>query len=190
MCSASQSSLERRSQESQAFISPMRDKSWYAIYTSHKHENSVMRHLEIREVETFYPTYEVTRLWRNRQRVKVYVPLFPGYLFVRTGGMEYVRVLQCPGVVRLIGNHTGPLPIDESAIELLRVSVAEKKVEPYRELVVGERVRIKSGILRGVEGTLVRRDSGLRFVLTLESINQHASIKMEAENLELVRRGT
>lgn len=190
MRSATQSSLKHRSQESPPFIAPTRDKNWYAIYTAHKHETSVMRHLEIRAVEAFFPTYEVNRLWRNRQRVKVHVPLFPSYLFVRTGGMDYVRVLQCPGVVRLIGNHAGPLPIEESVIELLRVNVAEKKIEPYRELVVGERVRIKSGILRGIEGTLVHRDSGWKFVLTLDSINQHASIKMEAENLELVRGGT
>ena len=34
-------------------------------------------------------------------------------------------------------------------------------------LVVGERVRIKTGVLQGIEDTLVRKNSCLRFVLTL-----------------------
>jgi hypothetical protein len=35
-----------------------------------------------------------------------------------------------------------------------------------------------------VEGTLVRRGSSLRFVLTIELINQHAAIQVDAEDLE------
>jgi len=46
------------------------------------------------------------------------------------------------------------------------------KLEPYRELVVGERVRIKSGTLRGLEGTLIRKNNQLRFVLSVDLINQ------------------
>lgn len=186
---ASNIHLENHSPEPRCITGPTMEESWYAIYTVHKHENSVLRHLKIRAVEAFYPTYEVVRQWKNRQRVKVPVPLFPGYLFARTGALNYVKVLQCPGVVRLVGNPRGPLPIAESVIELLRASVAENKVEPYRELAVGERVRIKSGLMRGVEGVLIRKDNSWRFVLTIESINQHAAIKMEAENLEPVAGG-
>ncbi|HVA95508.1 MAG TPA: UpxY family transcription antiterminator [Candidatus Dormibacteraeota bacterium] len=160
--------------------------SWYAVYTVHRHESSVLRHLDVRAIESFLPTYEVTRLWRNRQRVKVAVPLFPDYVFVKAGNREFIRVLQCPGVVKLIGTARGPLPIDDSVIELLRVGVAERKIEPYRELVIGNRVRVKNGLMRGVEGVLIRKDNDWRFVLSIDSINQHAAIKMEADNLEPV----
>ena len=46
---------------------------------------------------------------------------------------------------------------------------------------------VKSGILQGVEGTLVRRSGGDRFVLSFETINQHAAIQVSAEDLEPVR---
>lgn len=182
-------SCYRKGFQSKFFTASTPETHWYVIYTVHRHENSVLRHLDIRAIEAFFPTYEVTRQWRNRQRVKVLVPLFPGYLFVRTGNLDYIRVLQCPGVVKLIGNHRGPLPVADSIIELLRESVVEKKIEPYRELALGNRVRIKSGPMQGVEGQLVRKESGWRFVLSIESINQHASIKVEAENLEPVACG-
>jgi len=38
--------------------------------------------------------------------------------------------------------------------------------------------------MRGVEGTLVRKTSGMRFVLTLELISQHAAIQVNAKDLE------
>jgi transcription elongation factor len=59
-------------------------------------------------------------------------------------------------------------------------------MEPYRELVVGKKVRIKSGSMEGVEGVLVRKGNGLRFVLALEMINQFAAIEVDAEDLEPV----
>jgi hypothetical protein len=50
---------------------------------------------------------------------------------------------------------------------------------------VGEKVRIKSGVMQGVQGVLVRKKNSLRFVLTLELINQHAAVEMSADDLEL-----
>jgi hypothetical protein len=76
--------------------------------------------------------------------------------------------------------------VQDAQIEFLRSSCREKKLEPYRELLVGERVRIKSGSLQGVHGVLVRRNKSLRFVLTLELINQHASVEVDATDLEPV----
>jgi hypothetical protein len=38
--------------------------------------------------------------------------------------------------------------------------------------------------MQGLMGTLVRKNNSLRFVLTLELINQHAAIQVNAEDLE------
>ena len=59
-------------------------------------------------------------------------------------------------------------------------------MEVYRDLIVGEKVRIKSGPMQGVLGTLVRKSDSLRFVLTLELINQHAAVEVAANELEPV----
>ena len=172
--------------EPQGGVGPTADEGWYAVFTVPKHEKSALRYLDMHGVEAFLPTYQVAHQWRNRQRVNLAVPLFPCYLFVRNRSVDYGRVRQCPGVIRLIGNQRGPLPVPNSAIELLRASVAEKKIQPYCELAVGTRVRVKNGPMQGVEGMLIRKNNALRFVLTIELINQHAAIEMDAENLEPV----
>lgn len=160
------------------------ERSWYAVFTLPQHEKSVVNHLNLREIESFLPTYETVRIWKNRQKMKLILPLFPGYLFVCISSRERAGVLQSPGVLHILGNGREHVALPNAEIECLRSGLSMERFEPYRELVVGERVRIKRGAMQGVCGTLVRRSSGLRFVLTLELINQHAAVQVSAEDLE------
>ncbi|MGA2084079.1 MAG: UpxY family transcription antiterminator [Terracidiphilus sp.] len=160
------------------------DRQWFAVFTIPQNEKSVAKHLQMQEIESFLPVYETIRVWKNRQRVKVILPLFPNYLFVHINCRERTRVLQSCGVLRIVGNSRGPIPLPESEIEFLRSGFCGQRMEPYRELVIGQKVRIKSGAMQGVQGTLVRKGNSLRFVLTLELINQHAAIQVNAGDLE------
>lgn len=161
-----------------------RDRSWYAVYTIPQHEKSVLQQLGIREIESFLPTFETVRVWKNRQRVNVIWPLFPTYLFVHISVRERAKVLQSPGVLKIVGNSRECVPIPDSEVNFLRSDFCRQRIEPYRDLVIGERVRIKSGLMQGLQGTLVRKSNSMRFVLTLELINQHAAIQLDAEDLE------
>ena len=160
------------------------DRHWYAVFTVPQNEKSVVKHLDLREVESFLPTYETVRLWKNRQRMKIVLPLFPCYLFVHIRPIERIKVLRSPGVLHIVGNGREYVPLPDPEIEFLRSGVLRKQIEPYRELVVGEKVRVKSGVMQGVCGTLVRKGDNLRFVLTLELIRQHAAVEVDAANLE------
>ena len=163
---------------------PAPERLWYAVFTLSQNERSAARHLEACEIESFVPTYESVRVWKNRQRVKVVQALFPTYLFVRMRSTEHSTVLRTPGVRRIVGNHKGPSPLPGAEIEFLRSQIIGEKVEPYTDLVVGERVRIKCGAMQGLEGVLVRKKNSLRFVLTIELINQHAAVEVAADELE------
>lgn len=169
-----------------ATVGGLNGRKWYAVFTLPQNEKSAMKQLALREVEAFLPTYETIRVWKNRQRVKTVVPLFPTYLFVNIYKGERVKVLQSPGVIRIVGSNRQDASISTPEIELLRSSVQGRSVEPYQELLVGKTVRIKRGSMEGVEGVLVRKGNGLRFVLNLELINQYAAIEVRAEDLEQV----
>jgi|ERR1039458_5276734 hypothetical protein len=77
------------------------DRKWCAVFTVPQNEKAVVRHLALREVESFLPTYETVRVWKNWQRVKTLLPLFPTYLFVHISSRERVRVYSLPGFCRL-----------------------------------------------------------------------------------------
>jgi transcription antitermination factor NusG len=163
---------------------PELERRWYAVFTVPQNEKSVVRHLELREVESFLPTYETVRVWKNRQRVKTILPLFPTYLFVHINCRERIKVLQSPGVLHIVGNGRENVALPDEEVDFLRSGLCGRKIEPYRELVVGQKVRIKSGAMQGVKGVLVRTNKSLRFVLSLELINQHAAVEVDADCLE------
>jgi transcription termination/antitermination protein NusG len=162
------------------------DRRWHAVFTLPQNEKSVVKHLEIREIESFLPTYETNRLWKNRQRKTIVLPLFPTYLFVRIQFTE-TETLQSPGVLAIVGRNRELSPIPDGEIEFLRSDLCRYNIEPFHPLVIGKRVRIRPGVMSGVEGTLVRKGQSMRFVLTLDLINQHAAIQADADSLEPVR---
>jgi transcription antitermination factor NusG len=135
-------------------------------------------------VDAFLPTYTQETQWRNRQRVKVQLPLFPSYLFVRIGSRDRGKVLGAPGVLRILGNARGPEPIPEATIELLRSNLFRDRLEPQPDLMTGQKVRIMQGVMQGVEGVLVRRKNSLWFVLSIELINQRAMVEVKAGDIE------
>jgi transcription antitermination factor NusG len=160
------------------------ERSWYAAFTMPQSERSVARHLDAFGVETFLPVFEETHIWKNRQKKKIAKPLFPSYVFVSVTKAERKAVYRAPGVLRLVGNSSGPLPVLESEIEILKSATFMNRFEPYTDLVVGDRVRIAAGPMRGMEGTLVRKKNDLRFVLSISLIHQHAALEVNAEDIE------
>src|SRR6266851_10312246 len=118
------------------------DPQWYAAYTSANHEKRVAEQLGVRSVEHFVPLYESMRRWKDR-KVRLQLPLFPGYVFVRLALRDRLRVLQIPGVVRLVGFNGQPAALPDEEMEILRSGLSQRlRVEPHPFLAVGRRVRI------------------------------------------------
>ncbi|MGA8622097.1 MAG: UpxY family transcription antiterminator [Candidatus Sulfotelmatobacter sp.] len=157
---------------------------WYAIYASPRHEKRVHEHLSYRNLECFLPLYRSVHRWKNGCKRLVELPLFPGYLFVKIGQEQRVRVLEIPGVLSFVGCKALPAQLSDFEIETLRSGLHLKKFAPYRDLVVGEKVRIKAGPLAGLAGVLVRTTNGLRVVLTLNMINQSVAVELDATDVE------
>ena len=160
--------------------------SWFAAYTCANHEKRVVEHFEARDVEHFLPLYASVRRWKDR-RVQLDLPLFPGYVFVRIAVGARLRVLEVPGVVRLVGFNGQPYPLAEGEIESLRKGILNgSRIEPHPYLSVGARVRIKSGPLAGVEGNLVRKKNAYRVVLSLDLIARSAAVEVDSADVERV----
>ncbi len=162
------------------------DPHWYAAYTCANHEKRVAEQLVQREVEHFLPTFEAVRRWKDR-RVRLQVPLFSGYVFVRLALQDRLRVLRVPSIVRLVGFNGQPVPLPDTEIEALRFGLAARlHATPHPYLTVGRRVRIRCGPLEGVEGILIRKKNALRVVLSIDLIMRSASVEVDASDLERI----
>jgi transcription antitermination factor NusG len=153
---------------------------WYAAYTRANHEKGVLRQLERRSVESFLPLYENVRRWKDR-RMRLQVPLFPGYIFVRLSLRDRLKVLEIPSVVRLVGcdGHPTPLPVEE--IETIRTCIARRQLlVPSRYARRGQRVRLLSGPLEGLTGVVVRQKNRTRFVISLELLMRSVAVEIDS----------
>jgi len=158
--------------------------NWFAAYTNSHHEKRVASQFAERQIESFLPLYPARHRWKNRCEMNLELPLFPNYVFVRINVQDRVRVLAVPGVVSLVGFKRIPAPLPDFEIETIRSSLGQRRIEPHPYLVVGERVRIRTGPMTGMEGVLVRKKHNFRVVLVLDVIMQCVAVEVDADDLE------
>jgi transcription antitermination factor NusG len=152
---------------------------WYAVYTWARHEKAVARHFEERELTYFLPLYQAVHRW-NKRSSRVSLPLFPGYVFVRTGARDRYRPLQVPGVLHYAGAGVTPNPIADEEIEALRrILISGKEVGPHPYLSAGNSVQIVAGPLAGLRGIVQRTKAGNRFVISVETIRQSIAVEID-----------
>ena len=118
--------------------------------------------------------------------MRLQLPLFPGYLFVRIAAADRLRVLQVPGVVRLVGFNGQLAALPDEEIEVLKKGLSSGvHAEPHRFLTTGRRVRVKRGPFEGMQGILLRRKGRQRLVLSIELIMRSVAIDVDIVDVEL-----
>jgi transcription antitermination factor NusG len=165
-----------------------RSAEWFAAYTTPRHEKHVSELLAERQIETFLPLYRTARQWKKSTPVVLELPLFPTYVFVHIDRQSRGAVLNLPGVLSIVGSSKEPWPLPDFDIEVLRRGMQAHKVEPHPYLKIGERVRVKAGMMAGVEGILVRKKNEFRVVLSLDAIMQSVAVEVDADDLEVADR--
>lgn len=161
--------------------------SWYALYTSARHEKAIAARLVDRRINHLVPLYRSIRKWKDR-KVEVDLPLFPGYVFVQIDLARRFEVLNIPGAVRFVSFHGSPEPLAEAEVTRLRTSLDKgMAAEPCPYVRVGRRVRVTNGPMAGAEGILIRKKRSLRFVLSLELIQRSIAVEIDASDVEPIQ---
>jgi transcription antitermination factor NusG len=167
------------------WISAATNPRWYAVYTQAHHEKKTAAEISRRGVESFLPLYRSTRRWSDR-RIELEIPLFQGYVFVHLALSDRLKVLQVPGVVRLVGFGGLPVPLPQDQVDTLRSGLrACQHAAPHPYLTTGRRVRFTSGPLAGMHGILLRRKGKSRVVIALELIQRAMVVDADAADVEL-----
>ena len=161
--------------------------SWYAVHVRSRHEFAVSKNLQAKGIEVFLPTVEKIRQWKDRRK-RVSFPLFPGYLFVRISNaiQSYLQVVKTAGVVKILGNLDGFVPVPEEQIHYLHTLVQSRfPLEEHRFLTEGQEVRIVQGPLRGVQGVFIRRDGIEKLVVSVNLIQRGVAVRVNLKDVEV-----
>ncbi len=162
--------------------------SWYGLQTRPRHEKIVAQRLQERGVQTFLPLVTEVHRWSDRKK-SVEIPLFSCYVFAKFAPQreERLRVLRVEGVFGLVGASGEGAAIPEEQIAAVR-NVVEAKLQwtSHPFLKIGQRVRIRSGALDGVEGILVGRNGESTLVISVDAIQRSLAVRVEGYAVEPV----
>jgi transcription antitermination factor NusG len=160
--------------------------NWYALLTRHQHEKSVASALSNKRYEVYLPLYRSVRRWKDRAK-QLWLPLFPGYVFIREGMDRQLQILTTPGIVHIVGWGGRPAIVPQAQLTAVR-QIIERclLVETHPHLQFGDRVRVKTGPLMGLEGILTRKKGADRLVMSMDMLGRSAAVEIDVLNVERV----
>ncbi len=163
-------------------------KEWYVLHTRSRFENVVCDGLLKKSFEVFLPKVQVPSKRRDRKRM-IKVPVFPGYLFVRTDMSvhEHLNIVKTIGTVRLVGTKSGPVSVPDETIDSLKIMVnSDGPIITGNRLTKGDRVMVVNGPFAGVIGTFSNYRGKGRVVINVDALGQTAGVDVLEEDIELL----
>jgi transcription termination/antitermination protein NusG len=163
-------------------------RSWYVLHTRSRFENVVNEGLMKKSIDVFLPKILVRSKRKDRKKM-IRVPLFPGYLFVKTdlNPSEHLEILKTAGAVRLIGNTEGPKAVPDEAVQSLMIMVrTDDPISTGQLYKKGDRVIVVYGPFAGVIGQFIRYGGKGRVVVNIEVLGQYAGVDVSEEDIEKV----
>jgi len=152
---------------------------WYALQCWVRKESLIVAQLETQGFECFLPKYKSVREWSDRKK-EVEQPLFPGYVFCRFEYSQRRPIVVTPGVLQVVGCGRTPMPVEQGEIEAIQFAIAsEVPSQPWPYLAIGERVRIHTGKLSGLEGILVNFKGNHRVVLSVSLLQRSVALEVD-----------
>lgn len=165
-------------------------KKWHAVYVNSRSEKKVLEILHLKNLEAYTPIVKTMRQWSDRKKM-VELPLLNGYVFVKINEEEKDSVIQVKGVVNFVRHEKKIAVIRDVEIDRLKQLVslgyqleADAVKRNYEE---GDKIKITSGSLKGLEGYVVENKEGKRIEIILESIGQSIIVKLPKEIITQVK---
>lgn len=139
--------------------------------------------MEGKGYETLLPVYRKYHQYANRSK-HFEVPLFPGYVCCRFDVQARLSVVTTPGVIRVLGIGSVPAPLSDIEIHSLQTAIrAHLSVQPFPFMSAGQRVRIRSGVLSGLEGIVLEPKPKLRLVLSITLLQRSIVLEIDRDQV-------
>ena len=160
---------------------------WHALYTKPRFEKKVNESLKERGFEAFLPLQRKLRKWKDRKKY-VELPLISSYIFVKVSEREYYSVFDINGIVKYVTFSGKAAAIPEWQIETMKkitasnydVLLTTQKIKP------GEKIRINSGVLTGMEGEMVSYRGKNNLIVRIDQIGQSLLVNIPNEYIEKI----
>jgi transcription antitermination factor NusG len=155
--------------------------SWYALRVRARCERAVSAALSGKGYDEYLPLYRSRRRWSDRAR-DLDLPLFTGYLFCRFDVQVRLPILTTPGVISVVGSGKVPVAIPDREIDAIQTLIRSGlHLQPWPQLMVGSRVVIEKGPLKGLEGIALDVKKKYRLFVAVPLLQRSVSVEIDRE---------
>lgn len=163
---------------------------WFALLTRSNFEKKVSDQVAKKKIDVFLPRTRKPSRRKDRTRI-IEVPLFPGYLFVRSSfdPSHQLAILKTPGAVRLLGNGQDPTPVPDTQINALKIMTAadtELITGSCLHLEKGDPVLVCEGPMAGVTGEFFSHRGRGRVIIQIPVLGRYAGVEIDADHVEKI----
>jgi transcriptional antiterminator NusG len=156
---------------------------WKVIYTASRQEKKVAALLNRFGIVYYLPLVKKLRLWSDRKKW-VEMPLFNGYVFVKTEPNMRDKVVEIPGVVKYLKYNGADAQVSDNELKLIQQLIEtgyNVEAADRVNLKKGDIVTIQQGPLKGIEAEVLKDADGSEYVLlAFETISQVVRVSLPA----------
>lgn len=161
---------------------------WLVAHTRSRQEKALARHLASVRIPFYLPQTE-RRVRRSERSFVSYLPLFPGYVFLRARGIDRAAIFRDQLVARLLEVRDQAL-LNRELRELRALQLNGAVLVPYRGVAPGDLVSIMEGPFRGYTGRVLREQSRLRLIVSISMLNHNVAVEFDRACLARERRSS
>jgi len=157
---------------------------WYLLQTKFKQENKAAQELRQQNISVFLPLHKLEKMVKGNKVIKE-EPLFSRYLFawLDVENTNWTSIRSTRGISNFVAFGNGPAIVDQAVLEELK-KIDLLPVESYFK--IGEKVRIASGSLKGLNGIYQTVDSSSRSYILLEFMQQNQYLSIDNQLIEKI----
>jgi transcription antitermination factor NusG len=154
------------------------DSPWWVLYTMSRREKDLMRRLRAGAIPFYGPLIEQRKRSPGGRIRTARLPLFPGYVFLNgdDDNRRYALTTNCVSRCLPVVDRQRLLQDLRQVRQLIE---SETALTPESRLEAGQRIRVSSGSLAGLEGTIVKRHGQSRLLVTVQFLQQGASVQID-----------
>ena len=157
---------------------------WYSLKVQPRSEVLAIASLDYHSFESYCPRTKIRTQYSDCLKTRL-EPMFAAYLFCRFELSSKAKVLASRSVERVIGFGSQPIPVPAFEIDAIRRMVDQGAVAAPKPK-VGDRIRVRAGALKGVEGVLVHDSSSNSFVVSVQLLQRFVSLSIDQCLIETV----
>lgn len=158
---------------------------WMCLHTKPRQEKTTARHLQAARIAYYLPQAAHESRTPAGRKIRSIRPLFPSYVFMRGTDHQRIEALRGDSLVNVLEvPDQVALHRDLHQIYRMLASGLAVSLEPTHP--VGVRIRIASGPLMGLVGTVTRRGPRDRFVALVHFLGSGGIVDLEDWQVERI----